>query len=159
MIERVEIIRGPGSARYGGFAEVATINVITHRGANLDGMRVDAEAGALGEGVFLVQSNLERQDNICVIGNGVKEKLFHYEDPLGKQIKLDNQWFTVVGVMEKQLSQTKKIENLQLRNLNMDVYLPLTTAQYKMERTKAATGPSSVTFGDTTLWDADGPRE
>ncbi|HEY6192104.1 MAG TPA: ABC transporter permease [Bacteroidota bacterium] len=102
---------------------------------------------ALNEGVFLAGSNLERQDNVCVIGNGVKDKLFHFEDPLGKQIKLDNQWFLVVGVMEKQLSQTKKIENLQLRNLNMDVYLPLTTAQYKMERLKGSTGGSAVFFG------------
>ena len=102
---------------------------------------------SLNEGVFLAGSNLERQDNVCVIGNGVKDKLFHFEDPLGKQIKLDNQWFLVVGVMEKQLSQTKKIENLQLRNLNMDVYLPLTTAQYKMERLKGSTGGSAVFFG------------
>ena len=102
---------------------------------------------SLNEGVFLARSNLERQDNVCVIGNGVKDKLFHFEDPLGKQIKLDNQWFLIVGVMEKQLSQTKKIENLRLRNLNMDVYLPLTTAQYKMERIKGSTGGSAVFFG------------
>ncbi len=31
MIERVEIIRGPGGAIYGGFAEVAVVNVITKR--------------------------------------------------------------------------------------------------------------------------------
>lgn len=102
---------------------------------------------SVSQGVFLVRSNLESQDNVCVIGNGVKDKLFHFEDPLGKQIKLDNQWFVVAGVMEKQLSHTKKIENLELRNLNMDVYLPLTTAQNKMERTKGTTGGSTVFFG------------
>lgn len=31
MIEKVEIIRGPGSALYGGFAEVAVINVLTKK--------------------------------------------------------------------------------------------------------------------------------
>ena len=31
MIERVDIIRGPGSAVYGGFAELDVINVITHQ--------------------------------------------------------------------------------------------------------------------------------
>jgi putative ABC transport system permease protein len=102
---------------------------------------------SLSEGVFLSGSNLERQDNVCVIGNGVKDKLFHYEDPLGRQIKLDNQWCVVIGVMGKQLRHAKKIENLELRNLNMDVYLPITTAQYKMERTKGTAGGSAVFFG------------
>ncbi len=102
---------------------------------------------AVGEGMFLDRTNLEKQDNVCVIGDGVKDKLFHFEDPLGKEIKLENQWFAVIGVMERQLSGTRKIENLDLRNLNMDVYLPLTTAQYKMERVKGTSGGSAVFFG------------
>lgn len=48
MIERVEIIRGPGSALYGGFAEVAVINVITARGNELKGGRVRGWGGSLG---------------------------------------------------------------------------------------------------------------
>jgi outer membrane cobalamin receptor len=50
VIERVEIIRGPGSAIYGGFAVVNVINVITHQPKNLNGARVSAEAGALSRG-------------------------------------------------------------------------------------------------------------
>jgi len=42
IIERVEVIRGPGSAVYGGNAELAVINVITRSGKDLMG----AEAGA-----------------------------------------------------------------------------------------------------------------
>lgn len=37
QIKQVEIIRGPGSAIYGGFAELAVINVITRDGADLRG--------------------------------------------------------------------------------------------------------------------------
>jgi len=101
----------------------------------------------VSQGTFLGRSNLERQDNVCVIGNGVKDKLFHFEEPVGKAIKLETQWFTVIGVMEHQLSNTKKIENLELRNLNMDIYIPLTTAQFKMERTKGKSGGSTTFFG------------
>ena len=50
MIERVEIIRGPGSAIYGGFAEVDVINVVTFQGGNLNGIRVSGDAGAVGSG-------------------------------------------------------------------------------------------------------------
>jgi outer membrane cobalamin receptor len=48
MIEKVEIIRGPGSALYGGFAEVAVINVITAKGAALSPGRVRLTLGAPG---------------------------------------------------------------------------------------------------------------
>ncbi|MDP1826056.1 MAG: TonB-dependent receptor plug domain-containing protein [Archangium sp.] len=40
QIERVEIIRGPGSALYGGSAELAVINVITRSGKDLQGAAV-----------------------------------------------------------------------------------------------------------------------
>lgn len=40
-VERVEILRGPGSARYGGFAELAVINIITRTGASRPGVAVE----------------------------------------------------------------------------------------------------------------------
>ncbi|MFZ9885917.1 MAG: TonB-dependent receptor plug domain-containing protein [Myxococcota bacterium] len=43
-IERIEIIRGPGSSLYGGFAELGVINVIT-RGAKLQGAELMAQYG------------------------------------------------------------------------------------------------------------------
>jgi outer membrane receptor protein involved in Fe transport len=47
QIERVEIIRGPGSALYGGSAELAVINVVTRGGKELQGGSIGAR-GALG---------------------------------------------------------------------------------------------------------------
>jgi outer membrane cobalamin receptor len=40
QIKRIEIIRGPGSAVYGGYAELGVINVITKNGKDLDGAEV-----------------------------------------------------------------------------------------------------------------------
>ncbi|MDX2012038.1 MAG: TonB-dependent receptor [Myxococcaceae bacterium] len=40
VIERVELIRGPGSALYGGSAELAVVNVITRQGRSLKGGEV-----------------------------------------------------------------------------------------------------------------------
>ena len=45
-IDRVEIIRGPGSSLYGTNAFFATINVITKRGRDLKGAEVTGEAGS-----------------------------------------------------------------------------------------------------------------
>jgi outer membrane cobalamin receptor len=40
VIERVELIRGPGSALYGGSAELAVVNVVTRQGRTLQGGEV-----------------------------------------------------------------------------------------------------------------------
>ena len=44
-IERIEIIRGPGSAQYGGSAEYGVINIITKAASNLTGVGVYGTAG------------------------------------------------------------------------------------------------------------------
>jgi outer membrane receptor for ferrienterochelin and colicins len=47
-IERIEVIRGPGSAVYGGFAELAVINIITRDAASYEGVAVAGGYGQLG---------------------------------------------------------------------------------------------------------------
>ncbi len=49
-IKRIEIIRGPGSSIYGGFAELGVINVITKTGEDLNGISVFADYGQMGGG-------------------------------------------------------------------------------------------------------------
>jgi len=44
-ISRIEIIRGPGSATYGGFAELAVVNIITRSGEELRGPSASATLG------------------------------------------------------------------------------------------------------------------
>jgi outer membrane receptor for ferrienterochelin and colicins len=48
LIERVEVIRGPGSSLYGTNAAFAVINVVTRTGADYKGFRADTSAGSLG---------------------------------------------------------------------------------------------------------------
>jgi outer membrane cobalamin receptor len=47
QVERIEIIRGPGSAIYGGYAELAVINVITRGADELNGLAVYGSAGLM----------------------------------------------------------------------------------------------------------------
>ena len=49
LIDRVEIVRGPTSSLYGTNAMMAVVNVITKRGAALNGVQTSGELGALGE--------------------------------------------------------------------------------------------------------------
>jgi outer membrane cobalamin receptor len=50
-IDRVEIIRGPGSAIYGGSAELAVVNVVTRSAAQLQGFSASGSYGQMLDGV------------------------------------------------------------------------------------------------------------
>jgi putative ABC transport system permease protein len=88
------------------------------------------------QGTFIQPHHLTTQENVCVIGGDVKDALFQFENPIDKRIKIDNLWFTVIGVMDRRAAPGKKVDAVKVRNLNMDVYIPLTTAQLKLSHAK-----------------------
>ncbi|MBN1398093.1 MAG: ABC transporter permease [Bacteroidetes bacterium] len=83
-------------------------------------------------GEYFKNIHIDNQSNVCVIGYGIKEQLFRLENPLGKQIKIDDLWFTVIGVMASKKVASSGIESLGLRDFNEDIYIPLTTIIYKL---------------------------
>jgi len=110
----------------------------------------------VADGFFINTSHVRNEDNVCAIGSDVKSTFFHFENPLGKQIKIDNQWFTVIGIMQSQLAPEKKVGGLQVRNLNMDVYIPISTAQMKMDRMKPGGSSSFQFFGGGAVFFSSG---
>lgn len=50
QIKRVEIIRGPGSALYGGFAELSVINIITKKAEDVNGLEIAGQYGQMTQG-------------------------------------------------------------------------------------------------------------
>jgi len=64
---------------------------------------------------------------VCIIGKKVEKKLFTGESALGKQIKVKDVWLQVVGIIEEKLISDKAQENLGIRDLNQDVYIPIKT--------------------------------
>jgi len=64
---------------------------------------------------------------VCVIGEKVEKKLFTGESALGKQIKVKDVWLKVIGIIEEKLISETAQENLGIRDLNQDVYIPIIT--------------------------------
>lgn len=64
---------------------------------------------------------------VCIIGKKVEKKLFTGESSLGRQIKVKNVWLQIIGVIEEKLITDKAQENLGIRDLNQDVYIPIKT--------------------------------
>ena len=64
---------------------------------------------------------------ICVLGGDVARELFKLTNPLGQQIRIEDTWYTVVGVMESKNIRLDKNAAIKVRNFNRDIYLPITT--------------------------------
>lgn len=115
---------------YFGSAKVSLVGVTTEYSA-LFNLRMK-------DGVFFNRYHLVAANNVCVIGHEVKQAIIGFENAVGKYIKLGDQWFRVIGVIEPKKT-TAKAAGLDVRNLNLDVYIPLTTAMAKFSRQEKGT--------------------
>ncbi|HKK24027.1 MAG TPA: ABC transporter permease [Gracilimonas sp.] len=99
------------------------------------------------EGSNFTDIQIDQADPVCVIGYDVKTRFFAGEDPIGKKIKVGHLWLTVVGVLEKKEVTTENIENLGIRNFNLDIYAPVTTVLLRF-RNRAVVTSSDLQQGN-----------
>ena len=85
-------------------------------------------------GEFLTEENHQKEMRVCVLGADAAKTLFPVEDALGKRIKLDDQWFQVVGIMDSKTLFTETIGELAARNLNQDIYVPLSSMLRRFDK-------------------------
>lgn len=88
----------------------------------------------LSSGNFFKSFHLDDYSNVCVIGPGIKEKFFKFEDPLKKNIKIGDLWFTIIGITASKNVSAAGATGLGLRNFNDDIYVPITTMMYKLSK-------------------------
>jgi putative ABC transport system permease protein len=63
---------------------------------------LETSGAGIAEGRFLTAADGEGSQPVCVIGSDVVSNLFRGDSPLGARIKVANQSFEVVGVLQKQ---------------------------------------------------------
>ena len=64
---------------------------------------------------------------VCIIGAEVRSRLFAQTEPVGQMIKCGNVWLKVIGVLESKRVSEQQRQQLQLRNYDRDVFMPITT--------------------------------
>jgi len=97
QIKKIEVIRGPGSAIYGGYAGYAVINIITKKGDDIKGLKVEGIAAQ-------TDNSYVARDAGFSIGNSTKNVMYsvtgffgqgqrsdqNYTDVYGKSVSLNN---------------------------------------------------------------------
>ncbi|MCD6346984.1 MAG: ABC transporter permease [Bacteroidales bacterium] len=79
------------------------------------------------KGEFITKDQYDRQLKVAVLGAATARELYSYENPVGRSVKLGDQWFEVIGVMENKALFAETVGELASRDLNNDVYVPLST--------------------------------
>ncbi len=89
-----------------------------------------------------LDNHFKYASQVCIIGNDIQTKLFAGANPIGTYIKCGNISFKVIGVLKKKIITENNIKELNLRNYNLDIYIPINTMLYRFKNR------SSITISD-----------
>jgi putative ABC transport system permease protein len=81
---------------------------------------------------FTKQENTESAA-VCVLGEGAKVSLFGYGDALGKDVKANDTWLRVIGVLKPQAGGDAEMEGVQAMNRNNMIIAPFNTVMRRFE--------------------------
>lgn len=85
-------------------------------------------------GRFLNDIDGIRRDTVCVLSAGVADRLFPYEEPLGKNVSIPEHtdYYTVVGVLEHRNPSAAVGGSLDSQDYSGDIYIPIETMQKRI---------------------------
>ncbi len=81
----------------------------------------------IDRGRFLSQADCSDRQNVCVLSAETAEKLFPFEDPLGRAIKIERDYYQVVGVLKPRAPSAGIGGSLDAQDFSRDVYVPIET--------------------------------
>ncbi|SMG45890.1 putative ABC transport system permease protein [Marivirga sericea] len=93
----------------------------------------------LNEGEMFIEEHQKIGSRVCIIGKSVKARFFPNTDPVGKMIKVGPHWLQVIGVLKERIYSQKSLDNLGLRDFNMDIYTPVQTVLVNYKNRAALT--------------------
>ena len=85
------------------------------------------------QGSFFLPVDEESNGQVCVLGIVAKQKLFGFGDVIGRQIKVNDIWMKVVGVLADSAADKQEFQGVKVQNPNNDIYIPITTAVRKFD--------------------------
>jgi len=89
--------------------------------------------------------------NVAVLAAGAVERLFKFEDAIGKHVLLGNDVYQVVGVLKAQGSGNATPGAVGQQNLNEDIYVPLSCAQHRFGELQSIRSAGSRSYEMTQL--------
>ena len=92
-----------------------------------------ADVGLAG-GRFFDARDESDHAQVCVIGQEIRRNLFGYGPVMGKQLKVNDVWLEVIGVLANDPAPTTSGDNVQAGSTAQEIWVPVTTAMRKFDR-------------------------
>jgi putative ABC transport system permease protein len=107
-------------------AEVPVIYGVEPNYRDIAGLRVT-------EGRFHTGEEAARAAAVCVLGEAARWRLFGDASPIGQFVKVNEQWFEVIGVVGPQAVAQGDVAGLPAQDRNNMIYVPTTAAMLRLE--------------------------
>jgi putative ABC transport system permease protein len=91
----------------------------------------------LTRGRFFTDAENDAATAVAVLGQSAATGFFGAEDPVGRFIKFNDEWFRVIGVVAPRLAVQGDVGGLPAQDSNNVVYVPITAAILRMEEAQA----------------------
>jgi len=107
----------------------------------------------LAAGSVFSEEQIATGKAVCIIGSDIRAKFFKGKNPVGKFLKVDEEWLQVIGVTVRKELTEKTMTSLAIRNYNLDIYTPLQTVllRYKDRAKLVAAGSSILRMGNSVM--------
>ncbi len=94
--------------------------------ATLSGLKISS-------GRFFDQVDNQAAAAVAVVGQAAAASLFGTDDPVGRFVKVNQQWFQVIGVIGPQLAAQTDVAGLPAQDRNNVIYVPLMAMILRVE--------------------------
>jgi putative ABC transport system permease protein len=84
-------------------------------------------------GRFFDERETEAGAPVAVLGEGASASVFGADDPIGRHVKVNDQWFQVIGVAGPQLTVQSDVAGIPAQDRNNLIYVPLYAAIFRLE--------------------------
>jgi putative ABC transport system permease protein len=137
--------------------QISNNQVITYRDKNSNDSVIgttpsflNVRSFQIAQGRFIREFDLQKNSRVAVLGSETAKRFFGLENPLGKQIRIKNSSFKIVGVLEPKGSFLGN-------NQDDVVYIPLTTMANQIVGNRSVYG-MNLTFISVSAKDSDSIR-
>ena len=87
----------------------------------------------ISSGRFYDDDEAARAAPVCVLGEAARWRLFGDTDPIGKFVKVNEQWFEVIGVVGPQAVAQGEVGGIPAQDRNNLIYVPTSAAILRLE--------------------------
>lgn len=97
----------------------------------------DIAGFAMARGRFFTEQEEHAAAAVTVLGQAAATALFGAEDPIGRHVKFNDEWFRVIGIAAPRLAVQGDVGGMPAEDSNNVAYVPVTAAIGRMEDAQA----------------------